>query len=316
MVPSCESTNFRWIPTWQPNSQGNPHKAPLREIPLSEYSSKGFWVGLGRLSEYSSVAYLVERPIRETPTEQSWATAQVKRGSLPPKTRTVVRPSQEATISLRNFEKGALEKGYVHKFVRNWLPNLQQIRDNFAHPWLPNLQQIGFLWRGEISIILIQSYINSIISQGFDARLIIATGARATPIIEISQKPPFGNPQPLCVARSDIPAIFRKFDGRFGTNLRNAPFAGFLIVQRSRQNFPWVDFGQTFPLKIVNVSWILPWIYSCLFFRGKQPEKIHRENQTPKSTAILRGGVSLTKDHSWHDYFDFSAGVPLAPCLL
>ena len=41
--------------------------------------------------------------------------------------------------------------------------------------------------------LLIESYINSErFSQGFDAKLIIATGARATPIIEIS--PPHKNP--------------------------------------------------------------------------------------------------------------------------
>ena len=46
---------------------------------------------------------------------------------------------------------------------------------------------------------VIESYINSEIFTGIDAKLIIATtGARATPIIEIpppSQNPPFGNPQ-------------------------------------------------------------------------------------------------------------------------
>ena len=35
--------------------------------------------------------------------------------------------------SLRNSEKGVLEKGYLHKIVRNWFSNLQQICDNFAH---------------------------------------------------------------------------------------------------------------------------------------------------------------------------------------
>ena len=40
--------------------------------------------------------------------------------------------------------------------------------------------------------LLIESYINSEIFTGFDAKMIIATGARATPIIEIS--PPHKNP--------------------------------------------------------------------------------------------------------------------------
>ena len=29
-VPSCESTDFGWIPIWEPNSQGNPIKPLLR----------------------------------------------------------------------------------------------------------------------------------------------------------------------------------------------------------------------------------------------------------------------------------------------
>ena len=37
---------------------------------LSEYGSEGFRVRLRRLSEYGSVAYLVERPTRETQVEQ------------------------------------------------------------------------------------------------------------------------------------------------------------------------------------------------------------------------------------------------------
>ena len=46
----------------------------------------------------------------------------------------------------------------------------------------------GFFVRGP----LIESYINSEILHGFDAKLSIATGARTTPIIEIS--PPHKNP--------------------------------------------------------------------------------------------------------------------------
>ena len=45
-------------------------KALLRGISLSEYGSEGFRVRLRRLSEYGSVAYLVERPTRETQAEQ------------------------------------------------------------------------------------------------------------------------------------------------------------------------------------------------------------------------------------------------------
>ena len=61
-VPSCEIANSWWIPAWEPNSQGNGLKALLRGISLSKYGSEGFRVRLRRLSEYGSVAYLVERP--------------------------------------------------------------------------------------------------------------------------------------------------------------------------------------------------------------------------------------------------------------
>ena len=37
---------------------------------MSEYGSEGFRVRLRRLSEYASVAWLVERPTRETQAEQ------------------------------------------------------------------------------------------------------------------------------------------------------------------------------------------------------------------------------------------------------
>ena len=69
-VPSCESPNFRWIPTWEPNQQGNRLNALLRRISLFEYGSEGFRVWLRRLSEYGSVAYLVGRPTWETQAEQ------------------------------------------------------------------------------------------------------------------------------------------------------------------------------------------------------------------------------------------------------
>ena len=45
-------------------------KALLRGISLSEYGSEGFRVRLRGLSEYGSVAYLVERPTQETQGEQ------------------------------------------------------------------------------------------------------------------------------------------------------------------------------------------------------------------------------------------------------
>ena len=63
LVPTGESPNFRWIPSWEPNQQSNRLKALLRGISLSEYGSEGFRVRLRRLSEYGSVAYLVERPL-------------------------------------------------------------------------------------------------------------------------------------------------------------------------------------------------------------------------------------------------------------
>ena len=74
-VPSCEIACFRWIPTWEPNSQAIRLKALLSGISLSEYGSEGFRVRLRRLSEYGSVAYLVERPTRETQAEQYSDTA-------------------------------------------------------------------------------------------------------------------------------------------------------------------------------------------------------------------------------------------------
>ena len=39
------------------------------------------------------------------------------------------------TAMIRDSEKGALEKGYLHKIVRNWLSNSRQICDNFAQPF-------------------------------------------------------------------------------------------------------------------------------------------------------------------------------------
>ena len=36
----------------------------------------------------------------------------------------------------RNFKKGALEKGHLHKLVRNWLSNTRQICRQFCAPFL------------------------------------------------------------------------------------------------------------------------------------------------------------------------------------
>ena len=52
----------------QPTS--NRLKALLKEVSLSEHGSEVFRVRFRRLSEYGPVAYLVERPTRETRTEQ------------------------------------------------------------------------------------------------------------------------------------------------------------------------------------------------------------------------------------------------------
>ena len=69
-IPSGESPNLQWIPSWEPNQHSNLLKALLRGISVSEYSSEVFRVRLRRFSENGSVAYLVERPTRETRTKQ------------------------------------------------------------------------------------------------------------------------------------------------------------------------------------------------------------------------------------------------------
>ena len=61
---------FGGFPVENPTKKANRLKALLRGISLSEYGSEGFRVRLRRLSEYGSVAYLVERPTRETRAEQ------------------------------------------------------------------------------------------------------------------------------------------------------------------------------------------------------------------------------------------------------
>ena len=75
-VPSCESADFRWILTWEPNQEGNCLKALLRAISSPECASEGFRV----------VVYLVERAARETYAGQHsdtilvWLKAQLTKG--------------------------------------------------------------------------------------------------------------------------------------------------------------------------------------------------------------------------------------------
>ena len=61
---------FFGFPVESPTKKANHLKALLRGISLSGYGSERFQVRLRRLSEYGSVAYLVERPTRETRAEQ------------------------------------------------------------------------------------------------------------------------------------------------------------------------------------------------------------------------------------------------------
>ena len=61
---------FGGYPVENPTKKANRLKALLRGISLSEYGLERFRVRLRRLSEYGSVAYLVERPTRETRAEQ------------------------------------------------------------------------------------------------------------------------------------------------------------------------------------------------------------------------------------------------------
>ena len=61
---------FGGFPVENPTKEANRLKALLRGVPLSEYGLEGFRVRLRRLSRYGSVAYLVERPTRETLAEQ------------------------------------------------------------------------------------------------------------------------------------------------------------------------------------------------------------------------------------------------------
>ena len=61
---------FGGLPVENPTNKANRLEALLRGISLSEYGSEGLRVRLRRSSEYGSVAYLVERPTRETRAEQ------------------------------------------------------------------------------------------------------------------------------------------------------------------------------------------------------------------------------------------------------
>ena len=61
---------FSGFPVENSTKKANRLKALLRRISLSEYGSERFRVRLRRLSEYGSVACLVERPKRETRAEQ------------------------------------------------------------------------------------------------------------------------------------------------------------------------------------------------------------------------------------------------------
>ena len=61
---------FGGFPVENPTKTANLLKALLRGISLSEYGSEGSRVRLRGLSKYGSVAYLVERPTRETQAEQ------------------------------------------------------------------------------------------------------------------------------------------------------------------------------------------------------------------------------------------------------
>ena len=65
-----------------PTKKATGLKGVLTAISLSEYGSEGFRVRLRRLSEYGSVAYLVERPTRETQAEQYSDTVLAKASSL------------------------------------------------------------------------------------------------------------------------------------------------------------------------------------------------------------------------------------------
>ena len=60
---------FSGFPVENPTEKANRLKALLRRISLSECGSERFRVRLKRLCKFGSVAYLVERPKRETRAE-------------------------------------------------------------------------------------------------------------------------------------------------------------------------------------------------------------------------------------------------------
>ena len=62
--------SFGGFPVESPTKKANRLKALLRGFSLSEYGAEGSRVRLRGLFEYGSVAYLVERPTRETRAEQ------------------------------------------------------------------------------------------------------------------------------------------------------------------------------------------------------------------------------------------------------
>ena len=69
---------FGGFPVENPTKKANRLKALLRVMSLSEYGLEGFRVRLRWSSEYGSVAYLVERPTRETWAEQYLDTVLIK----------------------------------------------------------------------------------------------------------------------------------------------------------------------------------------------------------------------------------------------
>ena len=69
---------FGGCPVENPTKKANRLEALLRGISLSEYGSERFRVRLRRLSEYGSVASLVERPTRETRAKQYSDTVLIK----------------------------------------------------------------------------------------------------------------------------------------------------------------------------------------------------------------------------------------------
>ena len=111
---------FGGFPVESPTKKANRLKALLRGISLSGYGSERFQVRLRGLSEYGSVAYLFERPTRETQGEQYLDTALGKfhgplqtpseaRGTLEQNPAEASKSSSEKQLSLASFgPRGAL----------------------------------------------------------------------------------------------------------------------------------------------------------------------------------------------------------------